>query len=121
MGCTFDCFSQTWSTRSYLITLVVIAWACPLGVILNYHLGMLFYLRKANIQKWNIRKYKCRRKRLTESSMTGNDRGPEPRVMIEEESSCGDIKCFSHIGQRVRSRAFLAPYSCHNSNQISSL
>ena len=99
MGCTFDCFTNTWNSRSYLITLLIVAWVIPLIVILNSHLRIIMYLRKANIQSLLISNLPCR------SRLHSNDvRHNEPRPSLDqEESSCGDNKCFPHVTQRVSS------------------
>ena len=97
MGCTFDCFTSTWNSRSYLITLLIVAWVIPLIVILNSHLRIIVYLRKANIQSLFISNLPCR-SRLHSNDVRHNEQG-----LDQEESSCGDNKCFPHVTQRVRS------------------
>ena len=45
MGCSFDSFSTSWSDRSYVIVLVVLAWFSPLLIIcLSYISIILRYL-----------------------------------------------------------------------------
>ena len=97
MGCTFDCFTDTWNSRSYLITLLIVAWVIPLIVILNSHLRIIMYLRTANIQSLFISNLPCR-SRLHSNDVRHNEQG-----LDQEESSCGDNKCFPHVTQRVRS------------------
>ena len=95
MGCTFDCFTATWNSRSYLITLLIVAWVIPLIVILNSHLRIIMYLRTANIQSLLISNLPCR-SRLHSNTVRHNEQG-----LDQEESSCGDNKCFPHVTQRV--------------------
>ena len=98
MGCTFDCFTTSWNSRSYLITLLIVAWVIPLIIILNSHLRIIIYLRKANIQNLCMNNIQCR-------LLKRNSRAPE-----EEESSCGDTKCFPHVTGRVSQKLHIQIY-----------
>ena len=97
MGCTFDCFTATWNSRSYLITLLIIAWLIPLIIILNSHLRIICELRKLNIQNLFIKNLPCR----SRPRFATNDEGNNEHGLDQEESSCGDNKCFPHLTQRV--------------------
>lgn len=33
LGCSFDTYTPTWHSRSYILVLIVLAWMLPLGVI----------------------------------------------------------------------------------------
>ena len=45
MGCAFDSFSTSWSDRSYVITLLVLAWLIPLVIICLSYVSIIFRVR----------------------------------------------------------------------------
>ena len=45
MGCAFDSFSPSWSDRSYVLTLLVLAWLVPLVIICLSYISIIFRVR----------------------------------------------------------------------------
>ena len=45
MGCAFDSFSTSWNDRSYVITLLVLAWLTPLFLICFSYIAIIFRVR----------------------------------------------------------------------------
>ncbi len=41
LGCTFDLWSPPWSSRSYVLLLVLLAWAAPLALVTSSYLGIV--------------------------------------------------------------------------------
>ena len=50
MGCAFDSFSTTWSDRSYILTLLVLAWLIPLVSNILFYIAMLHRVRNSDFQ-----------------------------------------------------------------------
>ena len=59
MGCSFDNFSTSWWDRSYVITLLILAWFIPLVIIFISHIGILYRVRHSNIKDMLIKKLSC--------------------------------------------------------------
>ena len=47
MGCAFDMFSTSWNDRSYVVTLFVLCWCIPLGVILVAYVSIFSRVRQS--------------------------------------------------------------------------
>ena len=59
MGCSFDNFSTSLWDRSYVITLLILAWFIPLVIIFISHIGILYRVRHSNIKDMLIKKLSC--------------------------------------------------------------
>ncbi|XP_076028617.1 opsin, ultraviolet-sensitive-like [Oratosquilla oratoria] len=49
-SCTFDYLSEDWSSRSYVITIVVFAWFFPMIVIVSSYVSILLTIRESHRQ-----------------------------------------------------------------------
>ena len=65
IGCTFDSFSTSWTDRSYIITLLVVAWLIPLLSIILSHIGIFYRIKNSEV---NIVLTNATEKRLANSS-----------------------------------------------------
>ena len=98
MGCSFDNFSTSWWDRSYVITLLILAWFIPLVIIFISHIGILYRVRHSNIKDLLIKKfsYGC----STEANTCGQKlelrRNTSCRTSISTEKSS-----LPHMLQRV--------------------
>ena len=93
MGCTFDCYSTTINSRSYAITLLVIAWIVPLIFILTAYIRIIQYVRKSTVQNASTMDMTCVQWGFQIPHFQMNDEN--------EFSTCEDHKCLPHIRQRV--------------------
>ena len=59
IGCSFDSFSTSWKDRSYVITLMVIAWVIPLTILFLSHFSIVHSVRKSNVQVLCETKFSC--------------------------------------------------------------
>ena len=50
MGCAFDIYSPSWNHRTYMWMLFVLAWFIPVVVIGVSYIGIIYRVRKSNIQ-----------------------------------------------------------------------
>ena len=50
MGCAFDSFSTAWSDRSYILTLLVLAWLIPLVSNILFYTAMLHRVQNSDFQ-----------------------------------------------------------------------
>ena len=50
MGCAFDSFSTSWSDRSYVFTLLVLAWLIPLISNIVFYICMIHRVQTSNFQ-----------------------------------------------------------------------
>ena len=103
MGCTFDCYSTTFNSRSYAITLLVIAWIVPLIFILTAYIRIIQYVRKSTVQNVSTMDMTCVQWGLQIPHFQMNDEN--------EFSACEDHKCLPHIRQRVWLQQFLPLYN----------
>ena len=95
IGCSFDSFSSSWKDRTYVFTLLIIAWVVPLVIIFLTHLSILHHVRSANIRNLCIKKFPCRLLRRCRCSH---------RNVIEtgqELNSCVNSNCLPRVIQRV--------------------
>ena len=97
MGCSFDSFSSSWSDRSYVYTLLVIAWIVPCIVIFISHLSIIRHVRNSNVRNLCLKKFPCR---ISKQGVTSEE---ERNIGTDEfvEPSCTDNKCLPHIARRV--------------------
>ena len=65
IGCTFDSFSTSWTDRSYIIMLLVVAWLIPLLSIILSHIGIFYRIKNSEV---NIVLTNAPEKRLASSS-----------------------------------------------------
>ena len=65
IGCTFDSFSTSWTDRSYIIVLLVVAWLIPLLSIILSHIGIFYRIKNSEV---NIVLTNAPEKRLANSS-----------------------------------------------------
>ena len=99
MGCTFDCYSTTFNSRSYAITLLVIAWIVPLIFILTAYIRIIQYVRKSTVQNVPTMDMTCVQWGFQIPHFQMNDEN--------EFSTCEDHKCLPHIRQRVWLQQFV--------------
>ena len=59
IGCSFDSFSTSWKDRSYVITLMVMAWVIPLTILFLSHFSIVHSVRKSNVQVLCETKFSC--------------------------------------------------------------
>ena len=65
IGCTFDSFSTSWTDRSYIIMLLVVAWLIPLLSIILSHIGIFYRIKNSEV---NIVLTNAPERRLASSS-----------------------------------------------------
>ena len=105
MGCTFDCYSTTFNARSYVITLLIIAWVIPLIFIVTAYIRIIQYVRKSFVRNKSTMNMMCIQWgcRITKFQM--NDEN--------ELNVCENHKCLPHVQQRV-SPNYLLLHLCSN-------
>ena len=105
MGCTFDCYSTTFNARSYVITLLIIAWVIPLIFIVTAYIRIIQYVRKSFVRNKSTMNMMCIQWgcRITKFQM--NDEN--------ELNVCENHKCLPHVQQRVSSN-YLLLHLCSN-------
>ena len=96
MGCSFDSFSSSWKDRSYVCTLLVIAWLFPCTGIFISHLSIIRRVRYSNIRNLYLKKFPCR---ISKEGVTSDEE--RNGGTYEFEPSCTDNKCLPHIARRV--------------------
>ena len=55
MGCAFDSFSTSWTDRSYVLTLLVLAWLIPLISNIVFYVSMIYRVRTSDFQYYVIK------------------------------------------------------------------
>ena len=93
MGCTFDYYSSTWNARSYVITLLVFAWAIPLIIIVNAYLRIIRYVKNSNIPNLPKKNMTCIKLGIQIPNLQMNDN--------DVLHTCGHNKCLPHVQQKV--------------------
>ena len=58
MGCAFDSFSTSWTDRSYVLTLLVLAWLIPLISNIVFYVSMIYRVRTSDFQYYVIKEAK---------------------------------------------------------------
>ena len=58
MGCAFDSFSSSWTDRSYVLTLLVLAWLIPLVSNIVFYVSMIYRVRTSDFQYYVIKQAK---------------------------------------------------------------
>ena len=58
MGCAFDSFSTSWTDRSYVLTLLVLAWLIPLILNIVFYVSMIYRVRTSDFQYYVIKQAK---------------------------------------------------------------
>ena len=100
IGCSFNAFSQSWSDRSYIITLIVFAWMVPTIMIFISHVAILYRVRHSNIKDMLIKKFSCG---LSSTTKNGNLTIRKKLSMRRNTSSAisSEKSCLPHLLQRV--------------------
>ena len=81
MGCTFDSFSSSWSDRSYVLTLLVLAWIIPLVIIFLSYIGIIYEVVQSSI-KTPHNPIPCRRS-TSGSRLGGHRAGHDSNAQID--------------------------------------
>ena len=50
VGCVFDNFTPSFNARSYVVTLLIVAWIVPMTIIVACYAGILVSVRKSFIE-----------------------------------------------------------------------
>ena len=58
MGCAFDSFSTSWTDRSYVLTLLVLAWLIPLVSNIVFYVSMIYRVRTSDFQYYVLKQAK---------------------------------------------------------------
>ena len=95
MGCSFDSFSSSWKDRSYVCTLLVIAWLFPCTGIFISHLSIIRHVRNSNVRILCLKKFPCR---ISKEGVASDE---EKNGAIDQQSKCTDKKCLPHVARRV--------------------
>ena len=61
LGCAFDTFSSSWHDRSYVVTLLVLAWFIPLVIICVTHIGIINRVKNSDVKTIITRQFSCGR------------------------------------------------------------